>query len=61
MNIYYNAVPVNGVDVSRIDTSEITRLKWFEADGLPGSIAFPHHSKAVLDAWLNRHASSQTA
>jgi 8-oxo-dGTP diphosphatase len=50
LNAYYHAVAI-GDGEGRADPEEASDLHWFEPDGLPEPIAFPHHAPAVLAAW----------
>lgn len=50
LNAYYHAVAKGGGE-GRVNPEEASELGWFEPDGLPTEIAFPHHALDVLAAW----------
>lgn len=50
LNAYYHGTA--RAEVGPPDADETSELGWFEPDSVPaGEIAFPHHARAVLDAW----------
>ncbi|MDQ3944745.1 MAG: NUDIX domain-containing protein [Actinomycetota bacterium] len=60
LNAYYHAVPVAGPPGAEPDSEEVTELGWFEADALPGPIAFPNHALDVLEAWKDAVKEGRT-
>jgi len=58
LNIYYHARA--GDEVGPPDAHETSEVGWFEPDGLPSEIAFPHHAEAVLVAWRDALKNGQT-
>jgi hypothetical protein len=49
-----------GDEEARADPAEASDLEWFEPDGLPEPIAFPHHAPAVLTAWREAVRAGRT-
>jgi len=60
LNLYYHAVPLGGVAVVA-DPAEVAEVGWFPRDGLPAVLAFPAHSRDVLNAWLEAERDGRTA
>lgn len=52
LNIYFLARPA-GASLARIADAEVAEIGWFSPEELPAELAFPHHARAVLEAWCD--------
>ena len=59
LNVYYHAIP-DGPANHRRDDGETLAARWFRLDDLPEDLAFPGHSKALLEAWRQAVANEDT-
>jgi 8-oxo-dGTP diphosphatase len=61
LNVYYHAVTLGGVAAVN-DPAEVAEVGWFTPeDGLPTELAFPTHSRAALDAWLEAERAGRSS